>query len=819
MRGGEKLKDLKIIKLKDLKIRRLKDLRIPKGILTFFNFIIFTSFLTACRQEADTIVYQQSRRWVEKTVAVVAPTSADAATKARFERTAQWFLDNLHQAQLHDTLCISLKLEWHDELTEDLQLLGQTLADREDVMAVIGPFSNDGVALLAPACQETQKPVIAPTATSEEVIRRFAVGTAGVKNKRPFLWALTETDVTFCEVLMNMYASFVRTLDYQPETSTPAAMFSPSDSYGRTFFDWGPYQAEEMGIPFSHNEQYTDDADLRRRMKDYYDELNQLPTFGSFSIGNFCIIETIQQLYDMARLRMDWWEIDPNGQFYQESKEDIQEILEGWGRIYFAFTNLMQESIDALGTEGADIIQYYQGFSPYADPTTGFEKSYEVMFGTKPTFAECKFYDALMLAAFAASYVEHNPTTEADSSLSTLHSSLFTLHSSLNDAIIEITTPHDRQLGGAAWSATSMQLYLNALDQGQLMSFKGASGDICFDSENYTSAVSTTYVHWQIQNGKIEHRNYLSSDGSHRTSSTMAAWNWLVENAEEAFASEAEDKETGITYPALTDQYALLVQGSNGWNNYRHQADVLSMYQLLRKNGYDDDHIIIIIDKALANDKKNTEAGIIRAADDGPDLLANTVIDYDNVALSPADISNILLGNKTAATPVVLPKDAGQNVLLFWSGHGHNRASNGADELAWCHADIGQGMTADLLQQTISQMQQQRLYRKMLILTEPCFSEAVITPLIGITGVLAMSSAGSYEQSFADNWSSSLGVWRCDRFSHNLITHLTASPSTTYRDLYLYCAHRTLGSHVHIVNSAHFDNLYTAGPQEFFQKR
>ena len=36
---------------------------------------------------------------------------------------AQWFLDNLHQAQLHDTLCISLKLEWHDELTEDLQLL------------------------------------------------------------------------------------------------------------------------------------------------------------------------------------------------------------------------------------------------------------------------------------------------------------------------------------------------------------------------------------------------------------------------------------------------------------------------------------------------------------------------------------------------------------------------------------------------------------------------------------------------------------------------------------------------------------------------
>jgi glycosylphosphatidylinositol transamidase (GPIT) subunit GPI8 len=810
-----------IKKIKDLKIKRLKNLRTPNGILTFFSFLIFAFFLMSCRQEDDTIIYQQSRRWVEKTVAVVAPMSSDAATKARFERTAQWFLDNLHQAQLHDTLCVELKLEWHDELTENLEQLGEELAYREDVMAIIGPFSNDGVALLAPACQEMQKPVIAPTATSEEVIRRFAVGTAGVKNKRPFLWALTETDITFCEVLMNMYASFVKTLGYELETSTPAAMFSPNDSYGRTFFDWGPYQAEEMGIPFSHNEQYTDDADLRRRMKDYYDELTQMPTFGSFDIGNFCVIETIQQLYDIAQVRMEWWEIDPSDPFYQGAKEDIQEILEGWGRTYFAFSNLTQESLDALGQRGADILQHYQGFSPYADPTTGFEKSYEVKFGTKPTFAECKFYDALMLAAFAASYIEHSPLAidHSKEAVEGEHGQWLMVNGQFNDAVVKITTPHAQQLGGAAWSATSMELYLNALERGQLMDFKGASGDICFDSENYTSAVSTTYVHWQIQNGKIEHRNYLSSDGSHRTSSTMAAWNWLVENAEEAFASEAENKETGITYPALTDQYALLVQGSNGWNNYRHQADVLSMYQLLRKNGYDDDHIIIIIDKALANDKKNTEAGIIRAADDGPDLLANTVIDYDNGALSPADISNILLGNKTAATPVVLPKDAGQNVLLFWSGHGHNRASNGADELAWCHADIGQGMTADLLQQTISQMQQQRLYRKMLILTEPCFSEAVITPLIGITGVLAMSSAGSYEQSFADNWSSSLGVWRCDRFSHNLITHLTASPSTTYRDLYLYCAHRTLGSHVHIVNSAHFDNLYTAGPQEFFQKR
>ncbi len=791
-------------------IKKLENSRMKRELRRFscasfvlLGFVGLTFILSACRQEDDTIVYQQSRRWVEKTVAVVAPTSADAATKARFERTAQWFLDNLHHAQLHDTLCISLKLEWHDELTENLAQLGETLAGRDDVIAVIGPFGNDAVAKLAPACQQTHKPVIAPTATSEDVIRRFAVGTAGVANKKPFLWSLTETDITFCEVLLSMYASFVKSMGNDLETSTPAALFSPNDSYGRTFFDWGPYQAQEMGIPFSHNDQYTDNADLRRRMKDYLDELNELPTFGSLFIASFCVVETLQQLYDIARLRMEWWNLNPDEPLKEEGEEEARQLLEFWGRTYFAFSNLTQEGLDALGQKGTDILQYYQGFSPYADPTTGFEKSYEVKFGTKPTFAECKFYDALMLTAFAASYLEHQQSQES---------------LNLNDAIIAITTPQTQQLSGAAWNQTSMELYLSALEQGRLMDFVGASGDIRFDNETYTSAVQTTYVHWQIKDGKIIHQNYLSSDGSRRTSSALAAWNWLMDNPEEAFANEAENKDVDIAYPDLTGQYAVLVQGSNGWNNYRHQADVLSVYQMLKKNGFDDDHIILILDKALASDTKNPEPGVIRAEDGGKDLMGGSDIDYDNAAITPADISNILLGVNTEKTPVVLPKDAGQNVLIFWSGHGHNRASNGADELAWRDADNGQGMTAERLRQTISQMQQQGHYRKMLVLTEPCFSEVVITPLVGIPGVLAMSSSGTYEQSFADNWSSELGVWRCDRFSRNLVAHLTASPSTTYRDLYLYCAQRTLGSHVHILNSAHFGNLYTTGPQEFFTK-
>ena len=38
------------------------------------------------------------------------------------------------------------------------------------------------------------------------------------------------------------------------------------------------------------------------------------------------------------------------------------------------------------------------------------------------------------------------------------------------------------------------------------------------------------------------------------------------------------------------------------------------------------------------------------------------------------------------------------------------------------------------------------------------------------------------------------------------------------RDLYLYCAQHTLGSHARIVNAANFGNLYHTGPAEFIKK-
>jgi legumain len=52
------------------------------------------------------------------------------------------------------------------------------------------------------------------------------------------------------------------------------------------------------------------------------------------------------------------------------------------------------------------------------------------------------------------------------------------------------------------------------------------------------------------------------------------------------------------------DNYAVLVAGSNGWYNYRHQADVCHAYQILHKNGIPDSNIVVMMYDDLA---KNVE--------------------------------------------------------------------------------------------------------------------------------------------------------------------------------------------------------------------
>ena len=771
----------------------------------------------SCQKGEDTIEYVSQRRWVSHTVAVVAPLG-EAATRARLERTAQWFLENFKEAQMNDTLAIDLKIEWYDELSVNLKDLSYDLSYREDIDAIIGPFGNEAIADFAPACKRTEKPLIAPTATSDEIVRRFAVpSSTGQQTSNPFFWALTESDIKLVETLLAVHATLMRQLQLDTDGNASAILLSPDDSYGQTFNYWAPFFAQNYNLDLVYNDLYSDNADLTEQLDASLQEnVERMST-----VATLCVAETKEELLIAARAhraaamklqQIDMQDMDPEG----DMANQMWQVFSYFYRPYFILPSISDEGILSLGDRGRKLLQGYQGYSPYANPATGFELAYQTRFDNKPTFAECKLYDALMLASFAICYAEHQGLESPENR-----------NRQINESIIKITAPAADvgKLSGATWNSTVMGFYLRSMEDGNLLHFTGAASDITFDTENYTPTTHTTYVLWQIFDGEIVHKAYFGGGGTH-TADASAAWNFLYshEQASRDFESYASGDCT-IVYAPLTNQYAVLVQGSSEWTNYRHQADVLSVYQLLRKGGFDDDHIIMVLDKAIPTYAQNNEYGIIRSRVGGKDLLSGSdglpkaVVDYDAVTLTAADIADILTGRQSDELPVVLPADAGANVLFYWSGHGRSQANGRSDEFVWRDRTAGNGFTQDMMKEAATQMLNEGRCRKLLVIAEPCYGEATARGIEGIDGALAITGASAREQSWADNWNNESLVWMSDRFTQNVVDFLTENPQANYHDLFLHCAQHTLGSHTRIINAAHFGNLYGETLNEFFNNQ
>ncbi|MCC8038155.1 MAG: ABC transporter substrate-binding protein [Bacteroidales bacterium] len=711
------------------------------SILPLMMFATLCCGISACK-DGDVVERHYSSVKVDTCrVAIVLPLSEDAAYKERFEQTAQWAQQLFATAGIEaavangDSTSVALAFEWYDEDTENLTTLASHLAAREDVKMVIGPMRSSNVELMATSFARYNKPLISPSASSEDIIRRYSVGAAGVSQRTPFLWTLTETDVSQCEALLSKaWGSGARSI----------CLLVPDDVYGKTFHDWIPFVAIELGLSVSTILEYTSDGEL---------ESHARAALSSGADCAICVTQTLQQTHAVLQIR--------------------QELGDACPRLLFSDAAL-SASLITLG----DLAEGIEGVAQYADPTTGFQVAYEMHFGRNLAGVEAQLYDAVLLAGFAATVAQATGQSDYNEILRNMTAS------GSDDAHV--------------WSELDMALQILRLRSGGNARMIGASGMLRFDNEAYTSLISSAYVHWTIYDGAIVPIDYMSTDGGYRTEATLASWNWQARKQ-----ITIPDQGTSTQYLPIQSQWAVLIQGSQDWRNYRHQADVLNVYQLLKTNGFPDDHIILIISDDLAHSDRNAWPGEVRSSTDGANLYNNVEIDYRSGDLTPDDICSILLGNSSDRLPVVLPADATANVLLFWSGHGSKSSA-----FNWLADNL---FTANQLRTTLESM----TFRKMLMLFEPCYSQNMLEQAEGIPGVLAMSSAASNEQSFADCYSLDLGTYLSDRFSNNLVGFLSSNPADSYKNLYTYLVTHTLGSHVQVSNGALFDNLCIATPEEF----
>ncbi|MED6182157.1 hypothetical protein PIB30_026013 [Stylosanthes scabra] len=120
-------------------------------------------------------------------------------------------------------------------------------------------------------------------------------------------------------------------------------------------------------------------------------------------------------------------------------------------------------------------------------------------------------------------------------------------------------------------------------------------------------------------------------------------------------------------------RWAVLLAGSNGYWNYRHQADICHAYQLLRSGGVKEENIIVFMYDDIAYSEENPRPGVIINKPDGGDVYKGVPKDYTGNDVNVNNFFAALLGNKSALTGgsgKVVDSGPNDHIFVFYSDHG-----------------------------------------------------------------------------------------------------------------------------------------------------
>ena len=409
----------------------------------------------------------------------------------------------------------------------------------------------------------------------------------------------------------------------------------------------------------------------------------------------------------------------------------------------------------------------YVGTALSSRPGEGFDVAWKSRYGTVLPGGYAQLYDCFYLLAMAVAVVEGGDAA------------------TVREALVKLTSGDKDATPIYPWTASGMRNAFQAVRDKDYGRITGVSGPLEFESQTHICQLGTTYSTWTYTDGKFVETGRFSRD---YTGSDL--WNWTTTQIEDMYDEQAAD----LVYPALQDHYAVVVATSTGHSNYRHQADALAQYQMLKGFGYDDEHIILILEDDLGSD--------VHVTPGGENLRTGAVIDYKTSRVTPEDLRNIFSGTVTERTPEVVNGSPGTNVFLFWSGHGaRDNVLKWADEKM--DAEVFRGILAAA----------EGNYRKLLAVMETCYSGSIGSYCKGLPGILFLCAAASGETSHADVMED--GIYLSNRFTRVFRSEVEANPAIALHELYYQLATRTTASHAGLYNDACYGNVYRNTLEEF----
>uniref|UniRef100_A0A158PJ10 legumain n=1 Tax=Angiostrongylus costaricensis TaxID=334426 RepID=A0A158PJ10_ANGCS len=198
--------------------------------------------------------------------------------------------------------------------------------------------------------------------------------------------------------------------------------------------------------------------------------------------------------------------------------------------------------------------------------------------------------------------------------------------------------------------------------------------------------------------------------------------------------------------------YALLVAGSSGWWNYRHQANVAHAYQMLVKKGVPTENIIVMMYDDVASNPQNPFPGKLFNRPNGEDVHAGLVVDYAGDSVTSRNFINVLQGNSqnvTGGTGRVIVSQSTDRIFVYFADHG------GAGVLGFPN-DL---LTKGALNRALQQMYYNKLYGQLVFYLESCESGSMFEGTLWKTlNIYAMTATNPYEQSFATYCDNHMGL-------------------------------------------------------------
>ncbi|KAL8725516.1 MAG: hypothetical protein Q9166_007302 [cf. Caloplaca sp. 2 TL-2023] len=209
-----------------------------------------------------------------------------------------------------------------------------------------------------------------------------------------------------------------------------------------------------------------------------------------------------------------------------------------------------------------------------------------------------------------------------------------------------------------------------------------------------------------------------------------------------------------------TSNWAVLVSTSRFWFNYRHLANVLSLYRTVKRLGIPDSQIILMLPDDMACNPRNAFPGTVyNNADRALDLYGDNIeVDYRGYEVTVESFIRLL----TDRLPEEFPRskrlgtDAGSNVLVYMTGHGGNEFLKFQDS-----EEIGSRDLADAFEQ----MWEKRRYRELLFMIDTCQANTLYSKFYS-PNIIATGSSEIDQSSYSHHADNDVGVAVIDRWTY-----------------------------------------------------